>query len=363
MQVGIRANYSQFVGAKVVWVVMWLVTSSLGFFSPRNAAEQQAEASNDLATEESRIACTPTKGGFLFVDHQCLVPPYEFESAGGRYRVNGVELQLVQTDLQERRRRNRDSSRQREPRNPIREFARDLENGRSIVFLSGQPAIRLEQTTEAYYLLRALVDVCQGHKPSAADLDWLRFSQSPEDWRQWLAKFEPGDDFLARAQAEIEAIDTSESTGVAAAARVRRRGAAAYAVFLVGMTVTVLAIGHLISHPPAAEPSAAGVSLTPLAWQSFSRSLLLAAVLAAFDLVWTLLWSQTEGLVELNPLGSRLIRDPHLLVAFKGTATFVTLVVLFLLRAHRIARVAAWWSCLVFTLVAMRWLTVNSLFT
>lgn len=65
---------------------------------------------------------------------------------------------------------------------------------------------------------------------------------------------------------------------------------------------------------------------------------------------------------ELNPLGSRLIDDPVQLSAFKIATTLLCCTLLYALRGHATARTAAWWLCLVCTVLTFRWLVANSLF-
>jgi hypothetical protein len=64
---------------------------------------------------------------------------------------------------------------------------------------------------------------------------------------------------------------------------------------------------------------------------------------------------------ELNPFGSKLIESPSLLALFKITATGMAIGLLFSLRKYRRAQVAAWWACLILTILAFRWLTFNSM--
>ena len=87
------------------------------------------------------------------------------------------------------------------------------------------------------------------------------------------------------------------------------------------------------------------------------------AVLSALDLIWTILASQAGRMREMNPFGSGLIEDPLLLIAFKVGMIGAAIAMLFVLRRHRQAQVGAWWACLICTLLTVRWLTFNSMFT
>ena len=79
------------------------------------------------------------------------------------------------------------------------------------------------------------------------------------------------------------------------------------------------------------------------------------------DLTWTILALNTKSVSELNPIGSQFIHDPRNMAGFKVSVTFSCLALLWLLRKHKRAQVAAWWLCLVLTLVTCRWLLVDTL--
>lgn len=64
---------------------------------------------------------------------------------------------------------------------------------------------------------------------------------------------------------------------------------------------------------------------------------------------------------EINPIGGRLIDRPEQLILFKAVMTTLAIGLLFRLRRYRRAQLAAWWSCLVLTLLTVRWLTFNSM--
>ena len=51
------------------------------------------------------------------------------------------------------------------------------------------------------------------------------------------------------------------------------------------------------------------------------------------------------------------------LAQFKVGVTFASLALIWVLRRQKRAQIAAWWICLVLTLVTCRWLMVNSLLT
>ena len=92
-------------------------------------------------------------------------------------------------------------------------------------------------------------------------------------------------------------------------------------------------------------------------WRVYS--LALVVVYSVLDLTWTILAHQAGQMLELNPLGSHLIENPLHLVVFKAGATGLAVGLLFVLRKYRRAQLAAWWVCLVCTLLTARWLTIS----
>lgn len=310
------------------------------------------------ATESStgsQIRCEPAKGGFLLLGKTSIVPPYDIKYEGLLCDIAGCQIDLGSIVYPGRGGKRGDKA----AANAARRLVQQLERGRSLVQFSDHSAVLLDRETDTYYLLKAIISISSGVKPEDVDLTRLAFFRPIETWRSWLRDFEPTREFLDRAKAEIAAIDEVEASNLEANKAARQQGRPLFLLLVSGMVVCVLAIGHLLSHHPARESASA----TPEAMRAFVLSLLLIAALAAFDVAWTVLWTPTGDVIELNPLGSHLIPDARELVVFKCLATLMTVGILVVLRHHRLARLAAWWSCLVLALVAMRWLTINSIFT
>jgi hypothetical protein len=181
-------------------------------------------------------------------------------------------------------------------------------------------------------------------------------------WDDWIVGFEPSNDFRQRAVSMISRFDAAESNAQGQVALVRWTRALVYPLNLGGMVMTVLAIGHLLGGRPHAGRSTLGVDPAPEMIRALNCSLFFIVTLSAFDLVWTILAAQSGQMQELNPLGSRLIDDPRNLAGFKMGITLPAIGLLWLLRQHKRAQVAAWWACLILTIVMFRWLTFNSMF-
>jgi len=82
----------------------------------------------------------------------------------------------------------------------------------------------------------------------------------------------------------------------------------------------------------------------PTARRSRRVVLLIALLLliSGFDLIFTLLASQTKSFEELNPLAARLIHMPAALVVFKLFLVAAASIILYALRARRLTEWACW---------------------
>jgi len=135
-----------------------------------------------------------------------------------------------------------------------------------------------------------------------------------------------------------------------------------YGVNLFGMLAGVVALGSLLSSRPETDRrwrelngSAAGMKLV-------ARCGGLIILLGLFDLVCTVMAIQTGMFRELNPIASQLSASPLMIVVFKLVAMGLGVGLLWRLRQYSGAQTAAWWMCLICTLVVFRWLTFQSMF-
>lgn len=97
------------------------------------------------------------------------------------------------------------------------------------------------------------------------------------------------------------------------------------------------------------------------------RSVLLIGILSLLDLVSTIVTSQAGMMREMNPLGNGLLGDGlgnsvAAVTLFKITVTGVAVTILFSLRRRAFAQSAAWWCCLIMTLLTARWVIFQSMF-
>ena len=91
-----------------------------------------------------------------------------------------------------------------------------------------------------------------------------------------------------------------------------------------------------------------------------SASASLLAVLAIYDLVATLFFLQSGAVIEVNPLVAGIIESPISTTLFKVTLTGGAIALLLAMRRHRPAQLAAWWACVINTVLLLRWATVTS---
>ncbi len=153
---------------------------------------------------------------------------------------------------------------------------------------------------------------------------------------------------LTNEPAVTEPVDISESVQ--------------YGVNLFGMLAGVVALGSLLSSRPDTDRQWREVNGSVAAMKLVTRCGGLIILLGLFDLICTLMAIQTGMFRELNPLASQLTASPLAVVFFKLAAMTVGVGLLWRLRQYSGAQTAAWWMCLVCTLVVFRWLTFHSMF-
>jgi hypothetical protein len=128
------------------------------------------------------------------------------------------------------------------------------------------------------------------------------------------------------------------------------------------MGLVVAAFGNLLSNHPKNGVRWRDVDSNGDDVGMVKRNVTLLILLGLFDLACTAVAEQAGGFLELNPLGSPMATQPLALAAFKISTLVLACGILLSLRKYRGAQVASWWMCLVVTVVALRWLTYNSMF-
>ena len=299
--------------------------------------------------------------GFLFLNGQYVPLPCDVALEGESLTIGGVLVEstppLPGGDWPGgKTRRHRPGS---GARRLGTEIVQHLIGGDVVVLFPNQPLIAVPRGKPQYDLLTTLLSDSGRVTPVSVNRQ-LRAEHQPA-WGAWLATFEPAGEFRRRAEDMIALYDQREAEGISAIAANRRLHLFAYPLSVLGMVVTTLGMGHLLSHRPPVGAKSLETDASPLALRVLTYSLALVVVYAVLDLTWTILAHQAGQMLELNPLGSHLIENPLHLVAFKAGATGLAVGLLFVLRKYRRAQLAAWWVCLVCTLLTARWLTVSPL--
>lgn len=362
---------------------------------------------SEASGEHPEFQSEPIKRTILFVNGQLVAPPLVVTTEQSRVLVNGVELSI---DKAFRRALGEASSFDGDPDVALAETMPDDEtgeprrsrkrrgsadadfayasddaddetaaatitwktaeavtswldsgNGVAVVF-EGQQPIWLTMTNGGLELLTALQS--RGKDRDALDFVLKRLQPGVDSdvYLNWITGFEtsPTLDGLVAKNAEL--ISETEARNQSATAAVSRLRTLSYPMSIVGLLLSVFAFGHVVSNKPPNRFAPSVAELTPETREMVNRCLLLVVALSILDLIWTILASQANQMTELNPMGREFIRNPALLGVFKFVMTGIGVGLLFALKQHRIAQTAAWWACMILTLLTMRWLTFNSMF-
>ena len=230
-----------------------------------------------------------------------------------------------------------------------------------VLALAELPAIVLEPR-EAELCLKVLLDRDPDGQALAKLVETLPANFDVETLSNWATAYTPVEPFLTPAVALLNSSEARTLENYNTIEANRRLQAFAYPLTMFGMVMSVLSLGHLLQSAPRPK-----FEVVSDAWKSELAkatvySLGLVIVLSALDLVWTVLASQAGQMTEINPIGNQLIESASLLSLFKALATLGSCALLFFLRHHPRAQLAAWWICLICTVLTFRWLVLHSMF-
>jgi hypothetical protein len=317
-----------------------------------------------------QTAVIPLHRGYLFIDGQYVSPPYEIRVRDNLISVNGEDFAEDYFDLSsfkregsERMGRNRwmkpagpRFQGNRDAFNPINRISRELEqvsfDAIVILFPQEKPLV-LYPDRNGLQLLGALM----GHEVSAGP--GILAPQDLAIWNRLVSAFQPSDEFVARATADIEEAEQAANAGDRTTAANQLVAQLSYPLTVFAMVIVVLGFGHLLSNRPALDHESDDQTKIR---QVVVRSLAIIALLSTVDVVWTLAASNAGTMRELNPLGSRLIGEPALLILFKLTVVGTSIGILYALHRRPVAQIASWWCCLLLTLLTARWVVFQSMF-
>lgn len=317
---------------------------------------RQRNLEPERAAAQERLTLSPIPTGFVFLEGEYLPPPYVIRIEGDQVLINDRPVLGWHKIDQTYNRRNPYVHRSLGATRAD-SVAGGLASGYVLISFDGQPVIYFNQFGAGYHLLATLVRDPQANREGFEielpdDFDHERFAE-------WVDSFQPSKDLISRAATVIETVRSAEADSRRSIAANRRSETLLYLITVFGMVISVAATGHLLSAKP---PSARDPEDDPEMPKMVSRSLGLVVVLSSLDLFWTIMASQQGKMIELNPIGSQLLHDPMQLIAAKATIICGSVGLLYFLRHHRQAQTAAWWACLICTLLTFRWLTFNSMF-
>jgi Domain of unknown function (DUF5658) len=334
-------------------------------------SEQEAQPAEPAVEEEVSAALRETaivETGYLFADGRYIPPPYHIAvSPEGKVYVNG---EVLPGEIGFGGARGEYSRPQPMPGRGFgwgrgfafrprehRHLQSRLEAEQVVVTFSDAQVVNLPDQT--YHFLKSLTDPDPTSEHFRALLAALP-AETATRWRAWITGFDVPPDLQARAEEMIGGYEAALAENQAQIRAVRILDTIGYPLTVTGMLLAVIALGHLLMSVPNR------MATHPEARRELPRattiSLVLIIAFSAFDLVWTILTAQSGQMREMNPIGSRLVDSPELLIGFKLAATGVGCGLLYALRRHGRAQLASWWLCLVCTVLTFRWLMFNSMF-
>jgi hypothetical protein len=217
----------------------------------------------------------------------------------------------------------------------------------------------------------SLVDILTSQGSSEEKRDRIR-NELPGhlvawNWQEFIESFVPSDELFKRLEPQIERLrkvvqENNELHEAAMASIFWTSKPVKYVITLMAMGLVVAACGTLLNHRPIGRARWSEIDTGGDGIPIVVRSVVLLILLGIFDLGCTLVAQQAGGLTEMNPLGERIVQNPLLLTTFKLTTLLTACAILYALRRYRGAQVAAWWMCLLCTVLTFRWLTYNSMF-
>ncbi|NLS92900.1 MAG: hypothetical protein GXX96_12165 [Planctomycetaceae bacterium] len=365
---------------------------------------QEPDPPDEAAPEV--LKTDPINSGYVILDGRYLPPPYTLEERGDSLWVND-RLAIADWFARPVARNNhdgpprggrgperwaedeetfapppradRDSRRRGPPRrgqwgwapaSPQRPTLARLERDlKRECFLLGGSTIRgcLLTEDEATSVLATLTTEFPAQDRVQILLDDLPDQMDEADWLSLIQSFQPSEELMARIGPrvarlrEVMAENYAQHRAIVDSVFWTSRPVK-YLITLMAMGLVVAACGTLLNHRPTARAAWTEIDTAGEGIPIVVRSVVLLILLGVFDLGCTLIAQQAGGFTEMNPLGQRLAGAPLLLTAFKLATLLGACGILYALRRYRGAQVAAWWMCILCTVLTFRWLTYNSMF-
>ena len=311
----------------------------------------------------------PVANGFVLLVGTYVAPPYRVEVRGEEIVLNGHPIRPGAILFSNSPGRDADPSFPRGPATPHTMaglLARRLQ-GNGLVLTFDDGSLLMLRWPTSLHVLDILLSAA-GEQEKSEELAAV-LPGSPEQWGRVLSSFDAPPDLAQR----VESLSLTSDRGEPMMSRqTTRRGddgewvrVAAYATMPLCVAAAVVGIGMLIKSRSTTTAPPEGwrhVDSTGRRARLVWRLVLLLWVLNGLDLVCTLLARDMGGgFVEMNPVGRLLLDSSLALTFFKVGFLLLGSVLLMRLRRYRGAEVAAWWTCLVYAVLAFRWATYTSL--
>ncbi|MCP4784636.1 MAG: hypothetical protein GY878_13870 [Fuerstiella sp.] len=338
------------------FMIASLLLISMTYAQDDTGADKEKTASNEKRDTASAPVEKFVESGFVFVDGCYLEAPYRFRTDEKRLYIN--DLPFDQSSFESLASK-KTLANGRMIQRASRLLRETLESGGVVVLFAESPVAQI-YGTDSYDLLRVLVDDDARASFSITDLRRVYSGAIDQEvWKAFVRDFDCPQELRERSAKLLAKIRTIEESNARQRSARLTLQSSAYPLSVVGMLLVVLAFGHLLKCKTDSEGESAEKGFANCA---VTRSLTLVAAMSALDLSWTMLVGAAGDMKELNPLGAALIDDAVGLIAFKTCVTLMAVLLLYSLRQHRSAKEGAWWSCLICTLLTVRWLTFNSMF-
>lgn len=200
-----------------------------------------------------------------------------------------------------------------------------------------------------------------GQSKVARFWDFVRNEPDAEHLRDSLLAVESATPTTVQRLREVlDAIGVIDARNASDVATVKRSTWLSYVFTVVAMMIAVISFGHLITSPPPRHKKWVQIDSTPDAMRTVTESLVLVCLLSFIDLAWTTVQSQEFHFQEMNPLGHQILLSANSLVPFKIVSVLTCITLLFFLRKYYGAQLASWWICMICTLIAFRWIVLDS---